>query len=171
MIRRGVNAVATACSTLGIGVSAALLVYMVAHVNVEIVLRSFFGRSTNSMSEYVGYALGAMVYLSLAHTLRSRKHVRVSLILALGRRRLSLWAELVCLAATFAVFAFAARYVWFIAQRDYMRGSVSSTLTQTPTWYIAAVVLAGIVFLLIQILSNLLDAVAEGVADEPPEGA
>ena len=72
MIRKAANLAAHVCSTIGIWISAGLLVYMVVHVNLEIILRSFFATSTNAMSEYVGYALGAMTYLSLAHTLRSR---------------------------------------------------------------------------------------------------
>lgn len=170
MIRKALNRAAWFCSTMGIWLSAGLLIYMVAHVNLEIVLRSFFRTSTNSMSEYVGYALGAMTYLSLSHTLRSRKHIRVSLIQAMNSQRVSLGAELFCLAATFAMFSFAAWYVWQILQRDFLRGSVSPTLTQTPTWYISAAVLTGLLFLLLQILSSFFDALAEGVPEDIIEG-
>lgn len=170
MIRKAANLAAHVCSTIGIWISAGLLVYMVVHVNLEIILRSFFATSTNAMSEYVGYALGAMTYLSLAHTLRSRKHVRVSLIQALGSQRGTLWAELFCLAATFVVFSFAAKYVWAILYRDFVRGSVSPSLMQTPTWYIAAAVLTGLVFLLVQIISSMFDAIADGVPEDAVEG-
>lgn len=170
MLRRGVNAVSDLCSGIGIWVSAGLLIYMVLHVNIEIVLRSFFNGSTNSMSEFTGYAMGAMTYLAIAHTLRSRKHVRVSLIRALPGKRLAIALELFCLTATFLVFAFVARNIWTILSRDFSRGSVSPTLMETPTWYIDAAVFTGIVFLLLQLLSSALDALHEGAPKHAVEG-
>lgn len=170
MMRRGVNAVALACSTLGVWVSAGLLIYMVVHVNVEIVLRGFFGSSTNSMSEFVGYSMGAMTYLSLSHTLRSRKHVRVSLIRMFRTRAVTVGVELLCLGLTFLVFAFVTWHVWTILQRDFLRGSVSPTLIQTPTWYIDAAVFTGLVFLLVQLLSSAIDAICDGVLSDGLEG-
>lgn len=77
MIKRLVNGAADLCSSLGLWISAALLVYIVVHIMLEIILRNFFGSSTSSMGEYVGYAMGAMTYLAIAHTFASRRHVRV----------------------------------------------------------------------------------------------
>lgn len=170
MVLRFVNRAAAASSTLGLWVAAGLLVYVVVHINLEIVLRSFFGTSTNSMNEYVGYATGAMTYLALAHTLAARKHVRVSLIRALPSPKLALVVELFCLGATFAVFSFVAWNVWRILVRDYTRGSVSPTLMETPTWYIDAAILTGLVLLLLQLVASAIDAVANGVPEDAVEG-
>ena len=170
MIRRGMNMASLICSTIGIWVAAGLLIYMVVHVNVEIILRSFFGSSTNSMGEYVGYAMGAMTYLSLSHTLRSRRHVRVSLIKMLRARTVTVGVELFCLGATFLVFAFVTWTVWTILERDFLRGSVSPTLMETPTWYIDAAVLTGLVFLLLQLLSTAMNAILDDVPDDAMEG-
>lgn len=170
MVKRGVNAVSAFCSGLGIWVSAGLLIYMVVHVNLEIILRSFFGRSTNSMGEFIGYAMAAMTYLSIAHTLKSRKHVRVSLIRALPSPRLAVAVELFCLTVTFAIFAFVASNIWTILRRDFLRGSVSPTLIETPTWYIDTAIFTGLVFLLVQILSSAIDAVFDGVPADAVEG-
>ena len=65
MVINLVNRAASAGSALGLWVSAGLLVYIVIHVNLEIVLRSFFGSSTNSMGEFVGYAIGALAIWTL----------------------------------------------------------------------------------------------------------
>ena len=170
MIRRSVKGVSEVCSQVGIWVAAGLLIYMVIHVNLEIILRTFFNSSTNSMSEFTGYAMGAMTYLSIAHTLKSRKHVRVSLIRALPGRRLAVAVELFCLTATFIVFAFVARNIWSILSRDFTRGSVSPTLMETPTWYIDAAIFTGIVFLLLQLFSSALDALFDGVPKDAVEG-
>ena len=170
MIRRGLNAASLLCATIGVWVAGGLLVYMVLHVNIEIVLRSFFGRSTNSMGEFVGYAMGAMTYLALSHTLRSRRHVRVSLIKMLRARTVTVGAELFCLGATFLVFAFVTWNVWTILKRDFLRGSVSPTLMETPNWYIDAAVFTGLVFLLLQLLSSAVDAMLDGVPDDTVKG-
>lgn len=170
MVRFSVNALSKVCSGIGIWVSAGLLIYMVLHVNLEIILRSFFGSSTNSMSEFTGYAMGAMTYLSIAHTLKSRKHVRVSLIRALPSRRLVVAVEVFCLTVTFTVFAFVAKNIWTILSRDFARGSVSPSLMETPTWYIDAAIFTGLVFLLVQLFSSALDAIFDGVPQDAVEG-
>ena len=171
IIRRGVNTTALVCTTFGVWISAGLLIYMVIHMNVEIILRSGFGLSTDSMAEFVGYAMGAMTYLSLSHTLRSRRHVRVSLIRMLKTRIVTVGVEVFCLGATFLVFVFAGWHIWKILQRDFIRGSVSPTLMETPTWYIDAAVFTGLVFLLIQLLARTIDVICDDVATDTMEGS
>lgn len=151
-------------------VAATLLVYMVIHIILEIVLRNFFATSTNTMSEYVGYATGAMAFLALGHTFVSRKHVRVSILRRFLAGKTAIIVELFCIAATFAVFAFMARYIWIILARDFVRGSVSPGLVPTPTWYIAAAVFAGLVIFLIQLIASAIDTVINGVPEEQIEG-
>lgn len=169
MLSHAVIRVSGICSAAGMAVSAILLVYMVVHIILEIILRNFFGGSTNSMGEYVGYATGAMTFLALGHTFLSRKHVRVSLLRRFLRGKGAIAVELFCIAATFAMFAFLARYIWMILVRDYTRGSVSPTLTATPTWYIAAALFAGLVIFLIQLAASALDTVVNGVPEEQIE--
>ena len=151
-------------------VAAALLVYMVIHIILEIILRNFFATSTNTMSEYVGYATGAMAFLALGHTFVSRKHVRVSILRRFLAGKAAIVVELFCIAATFAMFAFMARYIWLIHARDIAPGSVSPGLVPTPTWYIAAAVFTGLVIFLIQLVASAIDTVINGVPEEQVEG-
>jgi TRAP-type C4-dicarboxylate transport system permease small subunit len=151
-------------------IAALLLVYMVVHIILEIILRNFFDTSTNTMGEYVGYATGAMAFLALAHTFVSRKHVRVSLLRRFFKGNVAIAVELLCLALTFAMFAFMARYVWLILARDFIRGSVSPGLVPTPTWYIAAAIFAGIGIFLIQLVASAIDTVINGVPEEQVDG-
>lgn len=170
MLPRAVIRISEVCSAAGMAIAAALLVYIVVHIILEIVLRNFVGSSTNSMSEFVGYATGAMTFLALGHTLVSRKHVRVSLIRRFLTGSTAIAVELVCIGLTFAMFAFMARYVWLILARDYLRGSVSPGLIPTPTWYIAAAIFAGLVIFLIQLVASAIDTVVNGVPEEQVEG-
>lgn len=170
MIARSVQTISRLCSGAGMALAAVLLVYIVGHIILEIVLRNFFHSSTNTMSEFVGYATGAMTFLALGHTFASRKHVRVSVMRQFWSGKLALVIELLCLALTFAAYAFMARFVWTIVVRDYTRGSVSSGLVATPTWYIAAVVYTGLIIFLIQLIASAVDTVINGVPEEQVEG-
>ena len=93
---------------LAVWISAALLVYIVCHISVEIVLRSFFAKSTFSMDEFVGYAIGSMTFLSLAHTFRHRKHIRVSILQSFIEGRVAISIELICISFTFGITLFLA---------------------------------------------------------------
>lgn len=170
MIARSVQTVSRLCSGAGMALAAVLLVYIVGHIILEIVLRNFFHSSTNTMSEFVGYATGAMTFLALGHTFASRKHVRVSVMRQFWSGKVALVIELLCLALTFAAYAFMARFVWTIVVRDYTRGSVSSGLVPTPTWYIAAVIFIGLVIFLIQLIASAFDTVINGVPEDQVEG-
>jgi len=157
--------------TAAIWVSGLLLMYVVGHVSIEIIARSFFDFSTHSMDEFVGYAVGAMTFLALANTFRARKHVRVSILQSFIRGHLATFAEVVCIVLTFAITAFLARYVFRTLARDWNRGTVSPTLTETPVWIIDSVIFIGLVLFLLQLVTSLFLVVRDGVPDpKPAEG-
>ena len=106
---------------LAIWISAGLLVYIVCHISLEIVMRSFFSASTFSMDEFVGYAIGSMTFLSLAHTFRHRKHIRVSILQSFIKGRTEIVVELLCITFTFGITLFLARYIWRTLARDFSR--------------------------------------------------
>ena len=157
--------------TAAIWVSGLLLMYVVGHVSIEIIARSFFDFSTHSMDEFVGYAVGAMTFLALANTFRARKHVRVSILQSFIRGRLATFAEVICIVLTFAITAFLARYVFRTLARNWNRGTVSPTLTETPVWIIDSVIFIGLVLFLLQLVTSLFLVVRDGVPDpKPAEG-
>jgi len=170
MIAKTLSVVSTGLATAAMWVSAALLVYIVVHVNVEIFFRSFLDTSTFSMDEFVGYAIGAMTFFSLAHTFQNRKHIRVSILQSFIHGRLAVGVELACIACTFAITLFLARYIWRTLARDFTRGTVSPTLTETPIWLIDSAIFIGLVLFLIQLLSSALTVVIEGIPDEKEQG-
>lgn len=144
-------------------ISSALLVYIVGHITLEIAMRYFFESSTFSMDEFVGYAIGAMTFLSLAHTFRYRKHIRVSILQSFVKGRVALAVELLCIAFTFGITLFLARYIWRTLERDFTRGTVSPTLTETPIWMVDAVIFVGLVLFLSQLLASAVLAIRDGV--------
>ena len=151
---------------LAVWISAALLVYIVCHISVEIVLRSFFATSTFSMDEFVGYAIGSMTFLSLAHTFRHRKHIRVSILQSFIKGRAAIAVELICIAFTFGITLFLARYIWRTLARDFARGTVSPTLTETPIWLIDSAIVIGLVLFMAQLLASAYLTVKDGVPED-----
>lgn len=144
-------------------ISSALLVYMVVHINLEIILRVLFDTSTFSIDEFVGYAVGAMTFLALAHTFQQRKHVRVTVLQGYATGRLAVAVELICIALTFGVTMFLTRYIWRTLARDFSRGTVSPTLTETPIWLIDATIFLGLSLFLVQLLATALITLRDGV--------
>lgn len=131
--------------------AAVILAAMTSFILLEIVLRNAFGTSTYIMDEMVGYGVGAMTFLAMAHTLRKGEMIRVHLLRAVlpasGRRVL----EIICALLTFAGFSVVASYFARSMMRNYSEHAVSSSLAEVPLWIPDAVLLAGLVLLLLQL--------------------
>ncbi len=166
MLIRTIYRVNTFAGDAAMWLSAGLLVYIVVHISLEIILRSFFDISTFSMDEFVGYAIATMTFLSLANTFRNRKHIRVSILQSVVKGRLAVAVELACIAFTFAITAFLARYIWRTLARDFERGTVSPTLTETPVWLIDAAIFAGLAIFMLQLLTSMFQTVIDGVPED-----
>lgn len=151
-------------------VAALLMVYMVGHITLEIVLRTFFATSTYSMDEYVGYAVGGLTFFALAHTFRNGQQIRVGLLTSRLRGRAAIVVEVICILFTFAICVFLARFLWRMLARDFERGSVTSTLNETPLWIIDAVIFTGLVLFLIQLAASLIEVLRTGKTIDAPEG-
>ncbi|RKF12991.1 TRAP transporter small permease [Roseovarius spongiae] len=167
MIARAFIHINNMASAAAMWISAGLLVYMTCHITLEIILRSFFSTSTFSMDEFVGYAVGAMTFLALADTFRHRKHIRVSILTGyLQGTRAALAVELICIALTFGVTLFLARFIWRTLARDFSRGSVSPTLMEVPLWWMDAVIFVGLALFMVQLVASAIQAITEGVPED-----
>ncbi|MGB7181023.1 MAG: TRAP transporter small permease, partial [Burkholderiaceae bacterium] len=114
--------------------AALLLVYIFVHIIYEIVLRSFFDESTFVLDEFVGYAVAAMTFLAAGYTLNEGALIRVDLGIGRLSGKPRRWAELFCLAVSFAMALFCAWWVGRDAWRHYGRGSVSESIAEVPLW-------------------------------------
>ncbi|MEM9900469.1 MAG: TRAP transporter small permease subunit [Pseudomonadota bacterium] len=168
---KALDATATALSRAGLWISAALLVYIAGHVTLEIVMRTVFATSTFSMDEFVGYAVGAMTFLALGETFRNHKHIRVSILASFVKGRAALGVELLCIALTFVIGLFLARYIWRIVARDWSRGTVSPTLMETPMWIPSGLLFLGLCIFLLQLVASAAKVATEGVPDAAPSDA
>jgi len=153
-------------SLFGAWVSAFLLVYMVCHILMEIFFRTVLDSSTYSLDEFVGYAVAAMTFLSLGHAFQRKSLIRVNILTNAIRGKLFQFVEVLCIIFTFSIMAFFARYIWRSLSRNYERGTVSPTLTETPIWIVETVFFIGLCIFLIQMLVSVLSVVVKKPQDQ-----
>ena len=143
-------------------VAALLLVYIFLHIIVEIVMRSFFDRSTYVLDEFVGYAVAAMTFLAAGHALNNGHLIRVDLLIGRLQRPGRRVAEFFSLAVSIGMAGFCAWWVGRDALRHLTRGSVSESIAEVPLWIPVGAVWLGLVFLMLQLLACLLRVAAGG---------
>ena len=146
-------------SLFGAWASAFLLVYMVCHILVEIFFRTILDSSTYSLDEFVGYAVASMTFLSLGHAFQRKNLIRVNILTNAVRGKIFQAVEVICIFLTFSIIAFFARYVWRDLVRDFERGTVSPTLTETPIWIVKTVFFVGLSIFLIQMLVSAISVI------------
>lgn len=177
---RRLSGVANALSTAGAVLAGVVFVGMSLLVVVDVVLRNAIGQSTLIASEYSGYALAAMTYLSLAFTFREGAHIRISFIhdrLPPAIRRAA--EVLLAMFASVVVFI-GVLSVWEMVTTSFERGTIAYTVARTPLWIPQGFVLIGLVLLLVQLIAYALsvaiggrildDAVDEADVDELTSG-
>ena len=147
-------------------VAALLLVYIFAHIIFEIILRSFFDRSTYVLDEFVGYGVAAMTFLAAGHALNNGHLIRVDLFIGRLQRPGRRLAELFCLGVSFAMAGFCAWWVGRDALRHLTRGSVSECIAEVPLWIPVGAVWLGLIFLMLQLLACFLRVAAGGAPIE-----
>lgn len=156
---------------LGACAGVAILVGIAGLILTEIVLRALFSRSTQIVEEYVGYGLGAMIFLSLAQALRSGALVRVDLVVGRLPRAVRRWLEVALALAAAAAVGFLMRYLWTSVDRLYQRGTLSVTLARTPLWIPEAVMLTGMgLFVLTALVYALRVATGGPIVDDAGRG-
>ena len=140
---------------LGAGVSMLIIVYMLGHILTEVVLR-LFSQSTYVLDEFIGYAVAAMIFLSLPYALEQGGLIRVSILLERLAPRWRGPLEMVATLGTLAAFGLVA-VIWFKGvQRSYQRNLISDTMAQTPLWIPESAVLVGLCMLCLTLLVRAL---------------
>lgn len=133
----GVIALVSAWAAMAIMLGITLLIL------AEVVLRSFFRSSTQILEEFVGYGLGAMIFLGLAQALRAGSLVRVDIVLGRLGPVWRRWVEMALCCVTIGVMLFLIRFLYISVERSYLRGTISMTRAATPVWIPEALILLG----------------------------
>jgi len=145
-----------ATSRLCEGVAVLLLFGFAGLMLAEVAKRGFIGGSLAYSWEISTYAMAAMFFLASGRTLRTGRHVRVSLALEASPPRLRAGIEL---AATLVALVLAVGI--FLSLRDmaltsFQRGTRSPTFTSTPLVWPQALVAIGALQLCLDLLARLL---------------
>lgn len=122
-------------------------------VVTEVILRNTVGRSTLIASEYSGYALAAMTYLSLAFTFREGAHIRITFLRDRLPRRARRVLEVLLVAAASYIVWVALRAVWAMVSTSFERGTIAYTVARTPLYLPQGVILVGLVLLFLQLIA------------------
>lgn len=154
--------ISAALSLFAARVAAVILVGVTGLILTEIVLRSFFARSTHIVEEYVAYGLGTMIFLGLAEAMRIGALVRVDVVLGKLRPTARRWVEIGACAVTLVVMSFVVYYLSQRVGRDFARGTISMTKAATPMWIPNAVVCAGMAIFMLQVLVYMIGLFGRG---------
>ena len=142
-------------------VAAAIIMYMMFHILLEIFLRNVFNKSTFVVEEMVGYSVAASAYLGLGYCLERGGLIRVTLLLGrfgentITRRTI----EGFCVVSTIFVVGVA---IWQFGRsiiRLYGRGYTSGTMSNIPSWIPETLITLGLVLFWIQLVAYLLRVV------------
>jgi len=131
------------CEGLALKLSALLMIALLALMNVEIIMRYVFGKSTLIADEYGGYFYGWIVLLGAVHLLRSDKYLTVTLLTdrlsPSGRNAAALFAGVIGLVVSLVSLS----STWSIVEMSWMFGTRSMQPSATPLIYPQLTMLIG----------------------------
>lgn len=108
-------------------------------ITFDVVARSLFGFSSQATVEMTGYMLAAGIAWALAHTLASRAHIRVDVLVNRLPPRRRAWLHLISLTLLLGLGAFIAWAAWELVDE-----SALFQAHDNSAWHVAMVVPQGI---------------------------
>jgi TRAP-type mannitol/chloroaromatic compound transport system permease small subunit len=115
------------------GYLAGFFMILIFGVTMFQIIGRYIGVNPRGLTDYVGYFMGASVFLAFAHTLNRGAHVRIELFLStLGKHRH--WAEKLSFLISCIVVVWLSYYAWVNVYLSYSFGDVSQGLDATPMW-------------------------------------
>jgi TRAP-type C4-dicarboxylate transport system permease small subunit len=138
------------------GVVAAIFLALIAALVLAQIVGRMLGMLVPSTDDIAGFFLIATSFLALAHTLKSRAHVRVELVL----HRLSPAARRPIELAAFAIGALITGYFAYftieLAWLSWRFGDMSQGIVAIPLWIPQCVMALGLIILAIALLDELI---------------
>jgi TRAP-type transport system small permease protein len=136
--------------------SAVFMVLIVILINVEIVIRTFFNRSTYIADEYSSYFLVAVVLLGLAYAAKHNCHIRVEVIrtrLSKGSRRI---VDIFCLAAAIILMLYGTYHASYMAFDAYSMNITADSISETPIFLPQLMIPLGLILFVLQLIATLI---------------
>lgn len=161
-MKNGFDRFTHALSVVAATFAGVLLLLMVGHTVLEMTLRTFFDRSTYVLDEFVGYAVAALTMLGLGYALNTGGILRVNLMTRKLPAGVLRWLELANVLMVLALMGVLIRFQYAAVATAFRRGTLSGTLSNTPTWIPMAVFLAGITLFALQLVAYAIRLVRTG---------
>lgn len=137
-------------------ISAIFMILIVILINTEIIVRSFFDRSTYIADEYSSYFLVAVVLLGLAYALKEQAHIRVEVIRGRlseqGKRVVDICGILSGLLLTLFITYHSIQMVWDSYSLDITADSIS----ETPLYIPQLMIPIGLLLFALQLIATLI---------------
>tara|TARA_B100000614_G_C14240951_1_gene366619 strand:+ start:70 stop:546 length:477 start_codon:yes stop_codon:yes gene_type:complete len=140
----------------GAFLSALLMLFIVALIAVEIVIRSVFNASTLISDEYSAYFFVGVVLLGLAFTLREEGHIRITLLTSVIGPRGQAVLDVLATAMAVAVTTFALYYTSTMVYDSWSLGMRADSISETPIYLSQMVIPAGLLLFDLQLVARLL---------------
>ena len=154
---------------LGKGVSWLILAaVLISAVNATI--RKIFNVSSNAWLELQWYLYGAAFLLAAAYTLKQNEHIRIDIVYGAWSRRVQHWIDLIGHLFFLMPFMLLMTYLlWPYVMRSIASGEVSTNAGGLIIWPAKALLLAGVLTLLAQGVSEIIKkiAVMQGLIEDP----
>ena len=156
---------ASACRRLvarlgtGMGLAAGWgFILCAAFITFDVLARRFLGFSSQATTELTGYALAFGISWALAHTLTSRAHVRIDVLINFLPARIRYPMHLLSLAALAVFIGFLAKGAWELVDESLLFNATDISILRTPLWIPQGLWAFGIIVFLVLILLMLVES-------------
>lgn len=139
-----------------------IIVLMAAIISVDVILRYFFGLAIGGSIEIIGICVVIGVFFSIAYTQMKKGHITIDIITSQLSQRVQLLMNIIMYFVSVALFASMSYATW-----DYFLYNISmnrlSWVLAIPLWPYVFIVWLGLTALLLVIIRDLLNYLADGV--------
>lgn len=129
-----------------------------AFITFDVLARRFLGFSSQATTELTGYSLAFGISWALAHTLSTRAHVRIDVLINFLPAKVRYPMHLLSLAALAVFMAFLAKGAWELVDESLLFGATDISLLRTPLWIPQGLWTFGIIVFLVLILLMLAES-------------
>ncbi len=143
-------------SVWGAFLSATFMIFIVALILVEIVLRAVFNTSALISNEYSAYFFVGTVLLGLAYTLKEKGHIKIMFITSVlsrrGRAILNVLTTLIAIAIT----SYALYHASLMVYDSWQLGIRADSISETPVFLSQLAIPIGLLLLDLQLMARIL---------------